>query len=46
VLPFKKGLALKISGSEGVKDFLSFEEMKMGDAEANLKKATMLLDKK
>ena len=27
VLPFKKGLALQISGSEGVKEFLSSKEL-------------------
>lgn len=46
VLPFKKGLALKISGSEGVKDFLSVEELKLGDADVDIKKATMLIEEK
>jgi len=43
ILPFKKGLALKISGSEGVKEFLSDKELSMDDSE-NIKKATTAVE--
>ncbi len=45
ILPFNKGLALQISGSEGVKEFLSINEVNMVD-EVDIKKATTLIEEK